>query len=161
MDFLDLLTDPAYRHVLFNHVPVVGLAVALLVLACGLVIRERATTLLGLALVALTAGASIPVVNFGDAAYPEIYDTLDGYGRAWLDHHAEVADAWAPLLYATAGLALAGFAAGVLRRALLAPAAALVLVIALGALGAAALIASSGGKVKHPEFRIETLPPGQ
>ena len=49
-----------------------------------------------------TAGAAWPVAQYGDAAYPAIYDGLDGHGRAWLDHHAEVAETWLPLLYATA-----------------------------------------------------------
>ena len=32
---LELLADPAYRHVLLNHLPVTGLAVSFVVLASG------------------------------------------------------------------------------------------------------------------------------
>ena len=56
MDVIDLLGDPAYRHMLLNHVPIVGLAVSLLALLAGVVLRQHAITLLGLVLVALTAG---------------------------------------------------------------------------------------------------------
>ncbi|MBK6512508.1 MAG: hypothetical protein IPG06_25725 [Haliea sp.] len=78
------LGDPAYRHVLLNHVPIIGLFVAFLVLSTGPVLRQTAVLFIGLVLVALTAGASIPVANYGDAAYPVIYDRLDGAGQKWL-----------------------------------------------------------------------------
>ncbi len=69
---IELLGDPAYRHVLLNHVPVIGLTVAFVVLTIGAVLRQTAILRTGLVLVALTAGVSIPVGIFGDDAYPAI-----------------------------------------------------------------------------------------
>lgn len=158
MDTIDLLQDPAYRHMLLNHVPIIGLFVALVVLATGLVLRQAALLFAGLALVALTAGASIPVARYGDAAYPAIYDMLDGHGRAWLDYHAELAGTWLPLLYANAGLALAALVLGIARpRTLLWTSAVVALVTLLGVAGAGA-IARSGGQIQHPEFRLADPP---
>lgn len=155
MDFLDLLHDPAYRHILLNHIPVIGLAVSWLVLSLGLVTRQVALLLTGLALVAVTAGTALPVAFYGDAAYPAIYDGLDGHGRAWLDRHAERADTWLPTLMVTAALAIVALVAGIARRSLLLPAAALVALVSLAGLAGALLIAAEGGRVKHPEFRID------
>ena len=59
MDFIDLLNEPAYRHMLINHVPIVGLFVAFVVLIAGLAVRQSALLFTGLVLVALTAGATI------------------------------------------------------------------------------------------------------
>lgn len=158
MDYLDLLADPAYRHMLLNHIPIVGLAVALVALAAGLLMRERVTIFIGLALVLVTTGMALPISRFGDAAYPTIYDTLNGHGRAWLDHHAEVAETWLPLLLANAALALLAMGLGTLKRNLLIPTAILVFIVALGSLAGASSIARSGGQIQHPEFRLQSTP---
>ena len=158
MDWLDLLADPAYRHMLLNHLPIVGLAMALLVLLLGLVLRQSVLLFTGMGLVLLTTGAAYPVAQFGDAAYPAIYDGLDGHGRAWLDHHAEVAETWLPLIYGTAVLALVALAVSALRRPLTLWAGALVLLAGLASFTGAAMVAKVGGQVKHPEFRL-TDPP--
>ena len=158
MDWIDLLADPAYRHVLLNHLPIVGLAVALLVLLLGLVLREVPMQFTGLVLVALTVGAAWPVAQYGDAAYPAIYDGLDGDGRGWLDHHAEVAETWLPVMYATCLVAVVAVVAGIAKRAILSWSCVLVLVLGCASLTGAALVAKAGGQIKHPEFRL-TDPP--
>ena len=158
MDLIDLLGDPAYRHMLLNHFPIVGLSVAWLVLVIGLCLRQSALMFTGLALVALTAGASFPVAHYGDAAYPAIYDQLDGRGRDWLDYHAELAESWLPLLYANAALAALGLAAGALRRPLLFGAAIIVALLTLGGIGGAVIVGKAGGRIQHPEFRLSDPP---
>ena len=158
MDWLDLLADPAYRHMLLNHLPIVGLAMALLVLVLGLLLRQAALVFTALGLIALTAGSSWPVASFGDTAYPAIYDGLDGHGRAWLDYHAHVAETWLPVLYATAIAAFTTMLAGAKNRALLPWACAVVLLLGLASLTGATLAGKAGGQIKHPEFRL-TDPP--
>jgi hypothetical protein len=155
---IDLLQDPAYRHMLLNHVPIIGLLMAFVVLATGLVVRQAALLFTGLALVALTAGASFPVAQYGDAAYPAIYDALDGHGRDWLDYHAELAETWLPLLYANAGLALVALLASAVRPGLLTGLAALVALVTLAGVVGASVVARSGGKIQHPEFRLSDPP---
>ena len=112
----------------------------------------------GLALVALTAGTALPVVIYGDAAYPAIYDSLDGHGRDWLDYHSELADTWAPLLYANAVLALVALVLGIPRPSSLRWSSLLVALVTLAAITAASVVANAGGKIQHPEFRL-TDPP--
>jgi len=158
MDMMDLLQDPAYRHMLLNHIPIIGLFMALVVLVTGLVARQTSLLFTGLVLVALTAGASLPVASYGDAAYPAIYDTLDGYGRNWLDYHAEVAESWLPLLYVNATLAVIAIVVGVVRPRLLQWASLLVALITLAGIGGASVVARSGGKIQHPEFRLSDPP---
>jgi hypothetical protein len=158
MDLLDLLQDPAYRHMLLNHVPVIGLIMAFVVLAAGLVVRQTALLLTGLVLVALTAGTSLPVATYGDAAYPEIFDSLDGHGRGWLDYHAELAETWLPLLYANAALAVMAIMLVAVRPGLLYRVSLMVAVLTLGSIVGASIIASAGGKIQHPEFRINDPP---
>jgi hypothetical protein len=160
MDYIDLLGHPAYRHMLLNHIPIVGLSVALAALLTGIALRQRALLFTALALVAITAGMSIPVARYGDAAYPAIYDTLDGAGQDWLDHHAELAETWVPVLIANAVLAVIAIAVGMARRQLLLWAAIAVALATFAGIAGAGIVASAGGKIQHPEFRISDPPTG-
>ncbi len=155
---IELLEDPAYRHILLNHLPVTGLAIALAVLATGAALRQTAMLRVGLVLVALTAGSSALVSRSGDDAYPAVFDVLDGDGRAWLDYHTHLADTWLPVLYANAALAVIALGVGGARRPLLLPAALVVTLVTLVGIGTAGWIAEAGGKVKHPEFRLDDPP---
>ncbi|MBW2363246.1 MAG: hypothetical protein JRG84_20305 [Deltaproteobacteria bacterium] len=155
---IELLEDPAYRHILINHLPVTGLAVAWLVLVVAVPLRHRPTFLVALALVAVMAGSAYAVIAAGEEAYPFVYDTLDGDGRAWLDHHTYLADTWAPVIYANAVLALLAIGLGSWRAKWLMGAALGVGLVTLGGFGAAAVISESGGKIKHADFRLSDPP---
>jgi hypothetical protein len=158
MDWIDLLNDAAYRHMLLNHIPIIGLIMALVVLVTGLALRQAALLFTGLVLVAISAGAALPVAHYGDVAYPAIYDTLDGHGRGWLDYHAELAATWVPVLGANAALAVIAIVAGTVRRKLLLWAALLVALLTLAGIGGAGMVARAGGKIQHPEFRLSDPP---
>jgi hypothetical protein len=155
---IELLQDPAYRHVLMNHMPITGLAVAWVMLVVAALLRHQPTLFAALALVAAMALSTVPVVFAGEDAYPFVYDTLDGDGRAWLDHHTHLAETWAPVLYANAALALLAIGLGVWRESLLRSGALAVALVTLAGLGAAGLISEAGGKIKHPEFRLSEPP---
>jgi len=56
-------SSPAYQHLLINHVPIVGLAFAVLSLMAALIMASRPAQWIALALVAL-ASASVVAVNW-------------------------------------------------------------------------------------------------
>lgn len=147
-----MLQNPAYRHVILNHLPITGLLVAWVVLLLGLVLRERNVARAGLLLVAATAASALLVIWAGEEAYPTVYQRLDGAARARLDRHADLAGVWGLGLYATAALALAGLAASFWRAGLTTPSSLIVGVATMGSLVAAFLIADAGGRIRHPEF---------
>ncbi len=109
-------------------------------------------------LIAITAGISVPVANYGDAAYPAVYDLLNGRSRDWLDYHAELAETWLPLLYANSALAIAAIAIGWARVRWLPWVCLVIALITLIAIGGVSIVASAGGKIQHPEFRISEPP---
>ena len=155
---LELLEDPAYRHVLINHLPLTGLAVAWIGLVIATLLRHRPSIFAALALLAVMAGSVYPVIAAGEDAYPFVYDTLNGDGRAWLDHHTYLADTWGPVIYANAALALLAIGLGAWRAKYLLSAALGVVLVTLGGLGAAAVISETGGKIMHPDFRWSEPP---
>ena len=156
--FFEMLEDPAYRHVLLNHLPIVGLAVAWLVLAGALFERRWPSIAFALALVAILSGSAIAVESTGDAAYPLVFDLLDGPGQEWLDYHTHLGERWAWLLIANAVLAVAALGLGMKRERFRQIAGRVVLGTTLVALVTAALIAEAGGKIRHPEFRLDDVP---
>jgi hypothetical protein len=159
MDLLfELLEDPAYRHVLLNHLPLTGLGFAWLVLAWGVIEKRSPSIVFGLTLVLLTSAMAIAVMDTGDDAYPVIYDRLDGISRDWLDHHTELADRWGRLLIGNAIAASAALGTGLWRRTWQRALAILVLGTTVFSLAAASVIAEAGGKIRHPEFRLSEPP---
>lgn len=142
-----------YVHVLLNHLPIHGLAVALLALAAGMVVRSRPAQLIALALTVFCC-AMVLVVNYtGDRGFDAVIALTDDAGTEWLDEHTRRAEKVAPWYYAAA-------AAGVLAifAPLRWPRASVVLAALTLALGALALLgggwtAKAGGQIRHPEFR--------
>lgn len=154
----NLVQNPAYRHVVLNHLPITGLLVAWIVLLVGVLRRERSVSLIGLALVAATAGSVTVVISAGENAYPLVRETLDLAGRERLDRHADLAGFWGLGLYLTAGLALVALLASSWRPQLTTASSAAVAVVALGSLAAAFVIAEAGGKIRHAELASEHVP---
>lgn len=150
----ELLQNPAYRHVVLNHLPVTGLFVAWIVLLVGVLLRDRTVSRLGLVLVAVMAGSAIVVMPAGEDAYPIVYDALDGPGRARLDHHADLAGVWGLGLYATAVLALFGLGASFWREPATRTVSAVVAVAGFASLGAALVVAEAGGRIRHAESHL-------
>ena len=157
MGFL-LLESPAYRHVLLNHLPLTGLAVAACVLAWGVFEDRWASIVLGLALVAATSLSALLVMQSGDAAYPRLFDELDGHGQAWLDHHAFLAERFGRGLPINGLLAVLAIGVGHRRLAWRRLLGVGLLVTTLASLVAAAVIAEAGGQIRHSEFRTSTPP---
>ena len=105
-----------------------------------------------------TGQACGAIVGGVDLKQPLDADEISCIRSAWLDHHAHLADTWAPILYANAALALAAIGAGAWRAKLLRGLALGVALVTLGGLGAACVISEAGGKIAHPEFRLSEPP---
>lgn len=163
---------PEHLHVAINHIPLVGLAVALLPLLIGLVGRRKESLFIGLLLTLICAG-SIPVVMWsGEEAEHEWLHTdaashLNAEGHEWAEIHEDRAELGSKTIYVTAGLALLsligmaiGKCKGKLKKTTLGLSILTTLACAASVV-AAAWIADSGGKISHPEFRDSTLWPAE
>jgi hypothetical protein len=139
--------------VAINHLPLVGLFVAMLGLLVGLVVRSRSVMLTGLGLVCLLALSIWPVYSYGEAGYDRVLSMADEPGDAFLKYHAELAHRWAFLYYLTAAAAAAGLGLAWKRPGTLVPIGIFVLLLCLASLAAGATIAHAGGEIRHREFR--------
>ena len=154
----ELLENPAYRHVLLNHLPITGLAVAACVLAWGDFEDRWASIVLGLVLVAVSSLSAAVVMQAGDAAYPFLFDQLDGHGQAWLDHHVFLAERFGRGLPINGVLAVFAIAVGARRLAWRRRLGLALLATTCASLVAAVVIAEAGGRIRHSEFRTSNPP---
>jgi hypothetical protein len=150
---LSELSNPCYQHLLINHLPIVGLAFAVIALCGALVIRNRPSQRLALGLVVI-ASASIWAVNrTGHEAYEEMRRYVDDPGADWMDAHMDRAEAAESAYYALAVLALV---ASLIPQKWPRTALSLTigsLVLGLVCVGLSGWIAKAGGQIRHSEVR--------
>lgn len=150
----------AHWHLLFNHWPILGPMLTLLVLAYGLARRLPAVVTLSYWLLLLMAVATLATVQAGQAAQDNLRQ-LGLLDKAVAHQHIQASRPAALVLYATAGLALLGLAWPWARRARYWPA--LVLAATVLTSGLMAYVGSLGGLVRHTELRAnpQERPDGQ
>ena len=142
----------AHLHLIVTHLPVLGVGFGALLLAFGLIRKNRVVqqTALGvLVLAGLAAGAAYLT---GEGA-EEVMENQLGAGKAFLELHEEAG------LFGLAAAGLAGLLALIVlargrnARPLSRGLVALNLVFALLASGTLAWVANLGGQIGHPEIR--------
>lgn len=146
--------DATHLHLALNHVPVIGLGFALLILSTGFVRRDGGMQKLGFITLVLIALVAFGVMQTGDAA-EETAEHLPGVTEAVIEHHEEAARTAVVAVYVLGALALAGLVA--FRSRPRVPGAFVVsaLVATVLAAGLMARTANLGGQVRHTEIRAE------
>lgn len=155
------LSDPEYLHILFNPMPVYGLAIGVLALALALILRNQRVTIAALVLVFVAALSAWPTYHYGEAGYDRVKAMSDPAGEQWLDEHMARGEKMIWLFYVLAGVAAIGVGA-VLRWPRTSFAITVgTLVLGGATLGTGGYIAYAGGHVRHKEFRFEPPPPAR
>jgi disulfide bond formation protein DsbB len=150
--------DPLYIHVIINHLPEMGLGLALLAVFLGLVLRSHQARRVGLILVFICAASALPVLKTGQKGYNEIYFSLEQTDRAWLDAHMRTAEEWIWVFYLLAALALVAIICPLKWPRTELALVLIVLAFGAGTFALSGYIAYLGGRVRHVEFR-EGPPP--
>lgn len=158
MPTFEELQQPEYLHVLLNHLPIYGLAVALLSLALALVTRNRGAQWIALVCVLVTAGSAWPVYASGEAAYKPVRRVADEAGTDWLDAHMDRAEETIFTFAILAGLAALALVLPRFWPKTATILAVLTLVAGCGCLGVGTYVAYAGGKIRHPELRHSPPP---
>jgi len=144
--------NAAHAHLMLNHVPVLGLAFGLGLLAFGVWRKNDVLKKTALTLFVIAAMVAVPVYLTGEPA-EDLAKPLPGVSEAILEQHEETA------VYAFAGMVAVGILAlgGLLRfrAGKLVPAsfAWVVLALSLVVSGVMAWTANLGGQVRHSEIR--------
>jgi len=152
-EFLQLLKQPEYVHVLLNPVPVYGMVCGILALVVALILRSRPAQVTALVVVLFAALSVWPVTEFGEQAYDRVYSMSNKDAQEWLDVHMHRADLGSWMFYATAAMAAVALVLPKFRPRTQLRLAVATLVLAVASLGTGMWISYAGGKIRHSEFR--------
>ena len=81
--FLKGLEQPEYIHVLINPLPVYGLAMGVIGLIIGLVLRSREARTCGFALILIASASAWPTLHYGQQGYDRVKAMADSEGQKW------------------------------------------------------------------------------
>lgn len=154
----------AHTHLLLNHLPTIGFAIALCVYVGGLFKKSDSLKKIGLILFFLVAVMAIPAYVTGSAAERVLCPDLkcpEGVSAEIIREHEDLA-LYAFVLMETTGF-FAWLALWQLRRSTQLPSWnwSVVLLLAVASFGLMAVAAAEGGEIRHPEIRSaeEASPP--
>jgi hypothetical protein len=145
--------DPVHLHLALNHVPVVGLAFGLLLLAASMIWRNDETQRFALGMFVLVALVALVVYATGEPT-EEAVEHLPGVTDAVIDQHKQAATIGligAELVGAVSLLGLLVFA----RTRVRFPRWFVVVVLVLALAGQALMVwaGNTGGQIRHGEIR--------
>lgn len=152
------MPTPEHLHLALNHIPFLGAGLALIPLFIGFLAGQRSTIVAGLLMVAASGWMTPLVMETGESAYERyekgpIASLLDARAETALEQHEHRAEAWAPVLYASAVVSTISlvliFWKERWKRFLTFVCAA----FCIASLLAGIWIAESGGLIRRPDFR--------
>ncbi|HET7040803.1 MAG TPA: hypothetical protein VFI13_02245 [Gemmatimonadales bacterium] len=143
--------NATHLHLLINHLPVFGSAIAIVLLGWALMVRSRELTCAGLILTLVAGGGAFIARQSGHEA-EEQTEKLPWADRGIVHEHEEAAD-WAFILLSVA--AVAGAVALVRMRGARPARVESTIVLVLLVLGFAAVARAAllGGRIRHEEVR--------
>jgi uncharacterized membrane protein len=144
--------NPAHLHLIFNHLPIMGMIFSLLVLLAGFLLKNRIVKLTALGLYVVTALTALPAFFSGEGA-EEAIEHLAGVSHDLIEHHEDEGKLFLITCLLTGAAALLAFWLD-RKNHRLAPSV-LFGVLALGIAGIATgqMAGTSGGYIRHPEIR--------
>lgn len=150
--------NPAHLHLIFNHLPIMGMVFSLLVLLAGFFLKNRIVKLTAMGLYAVTALTALPAFFSGEGAEESI-EHLAGVSHDLIEHHEDEGKLFLITCLITGATALAAFWLDH-KQHRMAPAASYgVLVLGLAGIITGQMAGTSGGYIRHPEIRKDVTVP--
>lgn len=152
------MMNAAHLHLVLNHFPIIGTAIAIFVLIIGIMKKSDDVKKVSVLILILTALITIPVYLSGEDAQAKIEGNYDDVDESFIDSHEDFA------LYSFIAMDIAG-AIGLIAMFLYKKPKPLpnsfayfMLVLLFIVNGMMAYTANLGGKIHHPEIREDKLP---
>lgn len=149
-----IIINWAHVHLMINHVPVIGVPLAILLLFYGLAVKSEEIKKTSLGAFVLIALIAIPVYFTGEAAQDVIKNkNLPGVTESAIGRHEEAADLSITMMEILGVASFAGLYFG--RRSGVVPKwmIAIVFVLSLATAVVVGYTANLGGQIRHTEIR--------
>ncbi len=151
--FLQLLKQPEYVHILLNHWPVEGMVAGIFFLLFALFRRDAKGRGGALLWLALMGAACWMTVRSGQQGYDRVLSMSSPDASEWLKVHMYRAETYAWAFYATGLAALGGLLAQWKWQKISQGLAWATLFLAILSVTLGGWISHAGGQVRHSEFR--------
>ncbi|MCX6140912.1 MAG: hypothetical protein NTX15_08820 [Candidatus Kapabacteria bacterium] len=138
-------------HLFFNHVPVIGASVALLVVIIGFVLKNSAVRATGLAVYIAMSLAVIPTYLTGEGAEERI-ENIAGISEDVIESHEDMAKVSLWFMLGAAAIAAASLYTQWKQHSRASLLSIIFLVVAIGAFVQIGLTAHEGGKIRRPDL---------
>lgn len=142
-------------HLFFNHVPVIGAFVALLVVIIGIATKSNAVRATGLAVYVVMALAVVPTYLSGEGAEERI-ENIAGISETVIESHEDMAKLSLWLMLGAAVIGAASLYTQWKEISFASRLATVFLVVAVGAFVQIGLTAHEGGKIRRPDLGSQT-----
>ncbi len=152
------MMNAAHLHLVLNHFPIIGSAIAIFVLLIGILKKSDDVKKVSVLILILTALVTIPVYLTGEKAQAKVEGNYEDVDEEFIDAHEDFA------LYSFIAMDIAGALALVAvflyRKPKTLPNsfAYFLLAVLLIVNGMMAYTANLGGKIHHPEIREDKMP---
>ena len=143
--------NPVQLHMLSNHLPIVGFAVAMVVLAGGFVFKSRPLLLMGCFL-AIVMGLAVLPANASGEDSEEIAEDIQGISNKTIHEHEESAEYTLVMMLVAAGVAAVTFFLVYKEHSFAKFAVPVLLLVGLTANVSAIKTGHLGGYIRHPEI---------
>lgn len=146
------IMNPAHWHLVINHVPIIGIILAVLITVYGLAVKSADVLKLSYILLVAVGICSIIAAQTGESA-EHYLKSLNAVEETYLEAHAEAADY---ANYAAIGLAVVSLLTLLVQRIRNFKAMPyIILVFSLVVAGMMARVGSLGGEIMHKEIRAD------
>ncbi len=143
--------NDAHLHLLFNHLPIVGSLIGLLILAAGIFLKQGLVRKTAFAVLIFSALVTLPAFNTGEGA-EQIVEELPSISHNLIHEHEEAAELALWLSNGLGILALIAFYLEHIQHKFSGMANLFTLIFSIGTFVSFAKTGNTGGEIHHPEI---------
>ncbi len=144
--------NEAHFHLVFNHLPIVGLLIGLLVLVTGFILKKTEVKVTALGIFVFSALTSIAAFYSGEGA-EEIVERIPGISETLINQHEEAAELFFTIILILGAVSLITIFLEIKKIKIAKMGFILVILISLAAGFLAQNVGTTGGEIRHTEIR--------
>jgi uncharacterized membrane protein len=144
--------NPAHIHLLLNHIPILGSLFGTILLAIGLLRKDKSLLNAGLLTLVIVSIVAIPVFFSGEGA-EDIVEKMPDMSHDIIHEHEEIAEKAIWLMELVGLGSLIAFFLHLKEHPLRHTVTIAVLVLAVANFGVMAKVGNTGGEIRHTEIR--------
>jgi uncharacterized membrane protein len=144
--------NPAHFHLLLNHIPILGSLFGTILLAIGLIKKDKSLLNAGLLTLVIVSIVAIPAFLSGEGA-EEVVEKMPDMSHDIIHEHEEIAEKAIWLMELVGLGSLIAFFLHLKEHPLRHAVTIAVLVLAVANFGVMAKVGNTGGEIRHTEIR--------